>query len=169
MEKPAASMSASELHRFVTVEQARDALQEKVGLPAVDSSFASRWVEVRFSAIAYNKGEFDFDALRPEWIGSITDVTEVLIEESIIGWKEYEMEVMRDLRRQCRHHLQRSKTLIAMGVHTGDSITVAPAQTLSDKEYQRMRDASLGGHSRDRSRNWRFVISNLRSNRIPVG
>ncbi len=69
-------------------------------------------------------------------------VTEVLIEESIIGWKEYEMEVMRD------HDdnvviICSIENFDAMGVHTGDSITVAPAQTLTDKEYQRMRDASL--------------------------
>ncbi|GIW99006.1 MAG: hypothetical protein KatS3mg111_2339 [Pirellulaceae bacterium] len=69
-------------------------------------------------------------------------MSEVLIEESIIGWKEFEMEVMRD---------QDDNVVIIcaienfdpMGVHTGDSITVAPAQTLTDKEYQRMRDASL--------------------------
>ncbi|MDX8411015.1 MAG: carbamoyl-phosphate synthase large subunit, partial [Mariprofundaceae bacterium] len=68
--------------------------------------------------------------------------TEILIEESIIGWKEYEMEVMRDTNDNCVI-ICSIENLDAMGVHTGDSITVAPAQTLTDKEYQRMRDASI--------------------------
>ena len=78
----------------------------------------------------------------------------MLIEESVIGWKEYELEVVRD---------QADNVVIVcsienldpMGVHTGDSITVAPAQTLSDKEYQRMRDAGEGHHPRDRGRDGR--------------
>ncbi|MFA7002076.1 MAG: carbamoyl phosphate synthase large subunit, partial [Candidatus Omnitrophota bacterium] len=68
-------------------------------------------------------------------------IHEVLIEESVIGWKEYELEVMRD----CRDNfivICSIENLDPMGVHTGDSITVAPAQTLTDKEYQRMRDAA---------------------------
>ncbi len=69
-------------------------------------------------------------------------VTEVLIEESIIGWKEYEMEVMRDMDDNVVI-ICSIENFDPMGVHTGDSITVAPAQTLTDKEYQRMRDASL--------------------------
>ena len=69
-------------------------------------------------------------------------VTEVLIEESALGWKEYEMEVMRDLDDNVVI-ICAIENFDAMGVHTGDSITVAPAQTLTDKEYQRMRDASL--------------------------
>ena len=68
--------------------------------------------------------------------------TEVLIEESIIGWKEYEMEVMRDVDDNVVI-ICSIENFDPMGVHTGDSITVAPAQTLTDKEYQRMRDASL--------------------------
>ena len=68
--------------------------------------------------------------------------TEVLIEESIIGWKEYEMEVMRD-KDDNVVIICSIENFDPMGVHTGDSITVAPAQTLTDKEYQRMRDASL--------------------------
>jgi carbamoyl-phosphate synthase large subunit len=68
-------------------------------------------------------------------------VTEVLIEESIIGWKEYEMEVMRDADDNVVI-ICSIENFDPMGVHTGDSITVAPAQTLTDKEYQRMRDAS---------------------------
>ena len=66
----------------------------------------------------------------------------MLVEESVIGWKEYEMEVMRD-RADNAVIVCSIENLDPMGVHTGDSITVAPAQTLTDKEYQRMRDASI--------------------------
>ncbi len=66
---------------------------------------------------------------------------EVLIEESVLGWKEYELEVMRDFRDNVVV-ICSIENLDPMGVHTGDSITVAPAQTLTDNEYQRMRDAS---------------------------
>ena len=69
-------------------------------------------------------------------------ITEVLIEESVLGWKEYEMEVMRDLDDNVVI-ICSIENFDPMGVHTGDSITVAPAQTLTDKEYQRMRDASI--------------------------
>ena len=72
----------------------------------------------------------------------MSPISEVLIEESVIGWKEYEMEVMRDLDDNVVI-ICSIENFDAMGVHTGDSITVAPAQTLTDKEYQRMRDASL--------------------------
>jgi carbamoyl-phosphate synthase large subunit len=72
----------------------------------------------------------------------MSPTTQVLIEESIIGWKEYEMEVMRDVDDNVVI-ICSIENFDPMGVHTGDSITVAPAQTLSDKEYQRMRDASL--------------------------
>ncbi|TWT93049.1 carbamoyl-phosphate synthase large subunit [Neorhodopirellula pilleata] len=116
--------------------EARAALAE-VGLPAVvRPSFT---MGGSGSAIAYNKD--DFDALVQNGLDQ-SPVTEVLIEESIIGWKEYEMEVMRD----CDDNVViicSIENFDAMGVHTGDSITVAPAQTLTDKEYQRMRDASL--------------------------
>ena len=91
------------------------------------------------SAIAYNKAEFD-QLVRRGLDQSPTN--EVLIEESIIGWKEYEMEVVRDLDDNVVI-ICAIENFDPMGVHTGDSITVAPAQTLSDKEYQRMRDASL--------------------------
>src|SRR6201982_3278380 len=73
---------------------------------------------------------------------ALSPVTEVLIEESLVGWKEFEMEVMRD----CGDNgvvICSIENFDAMGVHTGDSITVAPAQTLTDKEYQMMRDASF--------------------------
>ncbi|EMI44422.1 carbamoyl-phosphate synthase large subunit [Rhodopirellula sp. SWK7] len=119
-----------------TLEEARKALAE-VGLPAVvRPSFT---MGGSGSAIAYNKD--DFDALVQNGLDQ-SPVTEVLIEESIIGWKEYEMEVMRD-RDDNVVIICSIENFDAMGVHTGDSITVAPAQTLSDKEYQRMRDASM--------------------------
>ncbi len=89
--------------------------------------------------IAYNPGEFELIA-QSGLDASPTD--EILVEESIIGWKEYEMEVMRDCSDNCVI-ICSIENLDAMGVHTGDSITVAPAQTLTDKEYQRMRDASI--------------------------
>ena len=91
------------------------------------------------SAIAYNKNEFDLLVRRGL---DQSPTNEVLIEESIIGWKEYEMEVVRDLDDNVVI-ICAIENFDPMGVHTGDSITVAPAQTLSDKEYQRMRDASL--------------------------
>ena len=72
----------------------------------------------------------------------LSPVHSVLIEESVIGWKEYEMEVMRDMDDNVVI-ICSIENFDPMGVHTGDSITVAPAQTLTDKEYQRMRDASL--------------------------
>ncbi|MBL8210219.1 MAG: carbamoyl-phosphate synthase large subunit [Bryobacterales bacterium] len=72
----------------------------------------------------------------------LSPVHEVLMEESVLGWKEYEMEVMRDLADNCII-ICSIENFDAMGVHTGDSITIAPAQTLSDKEYQMMRDGSL--------------------------
>ncbi|MEM6778814.1 MAG: carbamoyl-phosphate synthase large subunit [Planctomycetota bacterium] len=119
-----------------TLPEARDALA-KVGLPAVvRPSFT---MGGSGSAIAYNKD--DFDALVQNGLDQ-SPVTEVLIEESIIGWKEYEMEVVRDRDDNCVI-ICSIENFDAMGVHTGDSITVAPAQTLTDKEYQRMRDASL--------------------------
>ena len=90
-------------------------------------------------SVAYNKEEFDEFA--KAGIES-SPASEILIEESIVGWKEFEYEVMRD-------HMDNVVIICsienfdAMGVHTGDSITVAPAQTLTDKEYQNMRDASI--------------------------
>ncbi|PIW51411.1 MAG: carbamoyl phosphate synthase large subunit [Zetaproteobacteria bacterium CG12_big_fil_rev_8_21_14_0_65_54_13] len=89
--------------------------------------------------IAYNPDEFDQIA-NSGIDASPTD--EILVEESIIGWKEFEMEVMRDHADNCVI-ICSIENLDPMGVHTGDSITVAPAQTLTDKEYQRMRNASI--------------------------
>ena len=79
----------------------------------------------------------------------LSPVHEVLIEESVLGWKEYELEVMRDLADNVII-ICSIENFDPMGVHTGDSITVAPAQTLTDREYQRMRDARDQGDARDR-------------------
>src|SRR5688500_2748959 len=89
--------------------------------------------------IAYNREELAEIAERGL---ALSPVTEVLIEESLVGWKEFEMEVMRDKADNCVV-ICSIENFDPMGVHTGDSITVAPAQTLSDKEYQMMRDASF--------------------------
>ncbi|MEZ4268983.1 MAG: carbamoyl-phosphate synthase large subunit [Myxococcota bacterium] len=89
--------------------------------------------------VAYNAEELD-DAIR--WGLDASPASEILVEESIIGWKEYELEVMRD-RADNVVIVCSIENFDAMGVHTGDSITVAPAQTLSDREYQRMRDAAI--------------------------
>ena len=89
--------------------------------------------------IAYNKEEFETIVNRGI---DLSPVDEVLVEESLLGWKEYEMEVMRDCADNCVV-ICSIENLDPMGVHTGDSITVAPAQTLTDREYQIMRDASF--------------------------
>ncbi len=89
--------------------------------------------------IAYNGEEFEVIAKRGL---ERSPVSEILIEESLLGWKEYEMEVMRDKADNCVI-ICSIENFDPMGVHTGDSITVAPIQTLSDKEYQIMRDASF--------------------------
>ena len=89
--------------------------------------------------VVYNLEEFEEMAARGlEW----SMIGEILIEESVIGWKEFELEVMRDLHDNVVIVCS-IENLDPMGVHTGDSITVAPAQTLTDKEYQRMRDAAI--------------------------
>ena len=89
--------------------------------------------------IAYNREELEEIVRRGL---DLSPVTEVLIEESLLGWKEFEMEVMRDRADNCVV-ICSIENLDPMGVHTGDSITVAPIQTLTDKEYQAMRDASF--------------------------
>ena len=91
------------------------------------------------SSIAYNRAEFDSLVVHGL---EASPVHQVLLEESVIGWKEYEMEVMRDVDDNVVI-ICSIENFDPMGVHTGDSITVAPAQTLTDKEYQRMRDASI--------------------------
>jgi carbamoyl-phosphate synthase large subunit len=89
--------------------------------------------------IAYNREELDEICRRGL---DLSPVSEVLVEESLLGWKEFEMEVMRDRADNCVV-ICSIENLDPMGVHTGDSITVAPIQTLTDKEYQAMRDASF--------------------------
>jgi len=89
--------------------------------------------------IAYNREEFEEICARGL---DLSPTNELLIDESLIGWKEYEMEVVRDRNDNCII-ICSIENFDAMGVHTGDSITVAPAQTLTDKEYQIMRNASL--------------------------
>ena len=114
-----------------------DAALEKVGLPTIiRPSFT---LGGQGGGIAYNRAEFEEivrNGLR------LSPVNEVLIEESVLGWKEYEMEVVRDKADNCII-ICAIENIDQMGVHTGDSITVAPALTLTDKEYQRMRNASI--------------------------
>lgn len=119
-----------------TVEEALEGL-EKTGLPAIiRPSFTLGGTG---GGIAYNKEEF-VEIVRKGLDASPT--TEVLIEESLLGWKEYEMEVVRD-RADNAIIVCSIENIDPMGVHTGDSITVAPALTLTDKEYQIMRSASI--------------------------
>ncbi len=118
------------------LEEAREAL-ELVGLPAViRPSFTLGGTG---GGIAYNRQEF-FEIVASGIDASPTD--EVLVEESVLGWKEYEMEVVRDSADNCII-ICSIENIDPMGVHTGDSVTVAPALTLTDKEYQIMRDASI--------------------------
>ncbi|HEX4027897.1 MAG TPA: carbamoyl-phosphate synthase large subunit [Rhizomicrobium sp.] len=119
-----------------TFSQALSAL-DQVGLPAViRPSFTMGGTG---GGIAYNREEF-FAIVESGMEASPTD--EVLIEESVLGWKEFEMEVVRDKADNCII-ICSIENIDAMGVHTGDSITIAPALTLTDKEYQRMRSASI--------------------------
>jgi carbamoyl-phosphate synthase large subunit len=119
-----------------TMEEAAAAL-ESVGLPAViRPSFTLGGTG---GGIAYNRDEYEH-FVRTGLEASPT--TEVLIDESLVGWKEYEMEVVRD-RADNAIIICSIENVDPMGVHTGDSITVAPALTLTDKEYQRMRSASI--------------------------
>ena len=118
------------------LDEAR-ALRDEIGLPCVlRPSFT---LGGSGGGIAYNKDEFD--RMVAYGLG-LSPSHSILVEESVIGWKEYEMEVMRDGADNAVIVCS-IENFDPMGVHTGDSITVAPAQTLSDKEYQRMRDASL--------------------------
>src|SRR6267378_7258255 len=120
-----------------TLEEARS-VEEKIGsLPLI--------IRPAFTlggsggGIAYNRDEFEEIAKRGL---ELSPVSEILIEESLLGWKEFEMEVMRDKADNCVI-ICSIENLDPMGVHTGDSITVAPIQTLTDKEYQIMRDQSF--------------------------
>ena len=119
-----------------SLEEAR-AVQAELGYPIViRPSFTLGGTG---GGIAYNSEEFETICARGL---DASPTTEILIDESILGWKEYEMEVVRDKKDNCII-ICAIENFDPMGVHTGDSITVAPAQTLTDKEYQRMRDASL--------------------------
>jgi carbamoyl-phosphate synthase large subunit len=133
---------------------------EEIGLPSARSAVAHSMEEARQvqgglgfptiirpsftmggsgGGIAYNREEFEVIVARGL---DFSPTTEVLLEESLLGWKEYEMEVVRDKADNCIIVCS-IENLDPMGIHTGDSITVAPAQTLTDKEYQILRDASL--------------------------
>src|ERR1700677_1472500 len=128
-----------ETPRSIQTKNLPDALRalDDIGLPAIiRPSFTMGGTG---GGIAYTKAEF-IEIVERGIDASPTD--EVLIEESVLGWKEFEMEVVRDTKDNCIIVCS-IENLDPMGVHTGDSITVAPAQTLTDKEYQIMRDASL--------------------------
>ena len=128
-----------ECARASTVNNFADALAalDKVGLPAIIRPSFTLGGEG--GGVAYNRAEFETivgNGLR------LSPVSEVLIEESLLGWKEFEMEVVRDTTDNCII-ICSIENIDPMGVHTGDSVTVAPALTLTDKEYQVLRDASL--------------------------
>jgi carbamoyl-phosphate synthase large subunit len=117
-------------------EQALD-IQTRVGFPTIiRPSFT---LGGSGGGVAYNREEFEEIVKRGL---ELSPVGEVLVEESVLGWKEFEMEVVRDTADNCIIVCS-IENLDPMGVHTGDSITVAPALTLTDKEYQRLRDASI--------------------------
>ena len=119
-----------------SLEEAFD-VQSRIGFPAIiRPSFT---MGGSGGGIAYNREEFEEICTRGL---DLSPTNELLIDESLIGWKEYEMEVVRDTNDNCII-ICAIENFDAMGVHTGDSITVAPAQTLTDKEYQIMRNASL--------------------------
>jgi len=123
-------------HQIKTLPQALEALED-IGLPTViRPSFTLGGTG---GGIAYNKAEF-IDIVERGIDASPT--SEVLIEESVLGWKEFEMEVVRDKKDNCII-ICSIENVDPMGVHTGDSITIAPALTLTDKEYQIMRDAAI--------------------------
>src|SRR5690349_4689133 len=123
-------------HQVKTLVAALEALDD-IGLPAIiRPSFTLGGTG---GGIAYNKSEF-IEIIERGIDASPT--SEVLVEESVLGWKEFEMEVVRDRKDNCII-ICSIENLDPMGVHTGDSITIAPALTLTDKEYQIMRDASI--------------------------
>jgi len=117
-------------------EEAQE-IQPKIGFPVIiRPSFT---LGGSGGGIAYNREEFEYIVKNGI---DLSPVNQVLLEESALGWKEFEMEVVRDKADNCII-ICSIENLDPMGIHTGDSITVAPAQTLTDKEYQIMRDASL--------------------------
>jgi carbamoyl-phosphate synthase large subunit len=117
-------------------EQAGEVIKQ-VGFPAIIRP--SYTLGGTGGSVTYNTEEF---AKYVRWGLDLSPKHQILIEESVIGWKEYELEVMRD-RRDNAVIVCSIENLDPMGIHTGDSVTVAPAQTLTDKEYQLMRDAAL--------------------------
>ncbi|SDL85728.1 carbamoyl-phosphate synthase large subunit [Modicisalibacter muralis] len=119
-----------------TLEEAWE-IQAELGFPTIIRP--SYTMGGSGGGVAYNKEEFDEICQRGF---ELSNNHELLIDESLLGWKEYEMEVVRDRNDNCII-VCAIENFDPMGVHTGDSITVAPAQTLTDKEYQIMRDASL--------------------------
>ncbi len=147
------------------IEKAEDrqlfkSAMERIGVEMPKSGYAATWAEARAVAdsigfpvivrpsftmggegggVAYNREEFEDLARRAL---QLSPTHMILVEESILGWKEYELEVMRD-RNDNVVIICSIENVDPMGIHTGDSITVAPIQTLTDKEYQRMRDASV--------------------------
>ncbi len=134
MKKIGLAMPQSEIAR--DIKQAKQAL-DIIGFPAIiRPSFTLGGTG---GGIAYNENEY-FDICEKGLEAS--PVSEVLVEQSVLGWKEYEMEVVRDKNDNCIIVCS-IENFDPMGIHTGDSITVAPAQTLTDKEYQIMRDASI--------------------------
>jgi len=129
-------LSTPRSHQIKTLSQALAVLDD-IGLPAIiRPSFTMGGTG---GGIAYNKAEF-IDIIERGIDASPT--SEVLVEESVLGWKEFELEVVRDKADNCIIVCS-IENIDPMGVHTGDSITVAPALTLTDKEYQTMRDAAL--------------------------
>ena len=120
-----------------SVEEAQDKLQQLGDFPIILRPAYT--LGGTGGGIAYNREEFD--AMLRQGLDA-SPINQVLIEECLLGWKEYEMEVMRDYKDQCVV-ICSIENFDPMGVHTGDSITVAPAMTLSDREYQLMRDASF--------------------------
>ncbi|MFT5449735.1 MAG: carbamoyl-phosphate synthase large subunit, partial [Gammaproteobacteria bacterium] len=151
--------SRDAIHKAEDRERFREAMS-KIGLASPRSELAHSMEEARQlhpligfptiirpsftlggtgGGIAYNKEEFEEICSRGI---DASPTSEVLLEESVLGWKEYEMEVVRDCKDNCII-VCAIENFDAMGVHTGDSITVAPTQTLTDKEYQILRDASI--------------------------
>jgi carbamoyl-phosphate synthase large subunit len=135
MEKIGLDMPRSGIAR--TMEEAREVAAEIGTFPLIVRPAFT--LGGQGGGIAYNKDEFEEIVHRGL---DLSPVSEVLIDESLLGWKEFEMEVMRDRADNCVV-ICSIENLDPMGVHTGDSITVAPIQTLTDREYQIMRDASF--------------------------
>jgi carbamoyl-phosphate synthase large subunit len=152
--------------KLPAIEMAEDRLlfkeaMARIGVPVCPSGIATSLIEAREVAkqignfpliirpaytlggagggIAYNQEEFEAIVLTGL---EASPVDQILVEKSLLGWKEYELEVMRDLADNVVI-ICSIENIDPMGIHTGDSITVAPAQTLTDKEYQRLRDASI--------------------------